>query len=59
VHARQRGSVKDDPTIIRHLLDLAALQETVAASSGFANLVRQAAALAAVRDLVALIGQSA
>jgi len=44
VHARQRGSVKDDPTIIRHLHDLAALRETVAASSGFADLVREAAA---------------
>jgi hypothetical protein len=44
VHARQRGSVKDDPTIIRHLHDLAALRETVAASGGFADLVRDAAA---------------
>jgi predicted nucleotidyltransferase component of viral defense system len=44
VHARQRGSVKDDPTIIRHLHDLAALRETVAASDGFVDLVRQAAA---------------
>jgi hypothetical protein len=44
VHARQRGSVKDDPTIIRHLHDLAALRETVAASAGFADLVRETAA---------------
>jgi Nucleotidyl transferase AbiEii toxin, Type IV TA system len=44
VHARQRGSDKDNPTIIRHLHDLAALRETVAASSGFADLVRHAAA---------------
>jgi hypothetical protein len=44
VHARRRGSDKDDPTIIRHLHDLAALKETVAASDGFADLVRKAAA---------------
>jgi hypothetical protein len=44
VQARQRGSDKDDPTIIRHLHDLAALKETAAASNAFANLVRQAAA---------------
>jgi predicted nucleotidyltransferase component of viral defense system len=44
VHARRRGSGKDDPTIIRHLHDLAALKETVAASAGFTSLVRQAAA---------------
>jgi hypothetical protein len=44
VQARRRGSDKDDPTIIRHLHDLAALKETAAASNVFANLVRQAAA---------------
>jgi Nucleotidyl transferase AbiEii toxin, Type IV TA system len=44
VHARQRGSDKDDPTIIRHQHDLAALKETVASSDGFVDLVRKAAA---------------
>jgi Nucleotidyl transferase AbiEii toxin, Type IV TA system len=44
VHARQRGSDKGNPTIIRHLHDLAALRETVAASSGFADRARHAAA---------------
>ena len=41
VHARQRGSEDDDPTIIRHLHDLAALKETVTASSDFPRLVQQ------------------
>jgi hypothetical protein len=44
VHARQRGSDDDDPTIIRHLHDLAALQPVVAASDDFRTLVKNAAA---------------
>jgi len=39
VHARQRGSDKDDPTIIRHLHDLAVLKSTIAASADFKRLV--------------------
>jgi hypothetical protein len=35
VHARRRGSDNDDPTIIRHLHDLAALRPAVAAASDF------------------------
>jgi hypothetical protein len=42
VHARQRGSTDDDPTIIRHVHDLAALQETVTASKDFPRLVQKA-----------------
>jgi hypothetical protein len=42
VHARQRGSADDDPTIIRHLHDLAALKETVTASNDFSRLVQKA-----------------
>jgi hypothetical protein len=42
VHARQRGSADDDPTIIRHLHDLAALKETVTKSGDFPRLVRKA-----------------
>ena len=43
VCARQRGEENDDPTIIRHLHDLAALETHVAASPAFAHLVQQAA----------------
>jgi hypothetical protein len=42
VHARKRGSDDDDPTIIRHLHDLAALKETVTASGDFSRLVQKA-----------------
>ena len=44
VCARERGEANDDPTIIRHLHDLAALETHVTASSEFTRLVRQAAA---------------
>jgi hypothetical protein len=43
VRVRQRGSSNDDPTIIRHLNDLAALESAVAAAPEF-----RALALAAV-----------
>jgi hypothetical protein len=42
VHARRRGSDDDDPTIIRHVHDLAALKATVATSGDFRRLVRKA-----------------
>jgi hypothetical protein len=41
---RQRGSAKDDPTIIRHLHDLAALEKVVAAAPEFRELVLAAVA---------------
>jgi hypothetical protein len=44
VHARRRGGAVDDPTIIRHLHDLAALKATVVASADFSRLVRTAMA---------------
>lgn len=44
VHARQRDSDDDDPTIIRHLHDLASLKDSVIAASNFATLARNAAA---------------
>jgi hypothetical protein len=44
VLARQRGSEKDDPTIIRHVHDLAALRAGAVASSEFVALVRKARA---------------
>jgi hypothetical protein len=44
VHARRRGGAADDPTIIRHLHDLAALKATVVASADFSRLVRTAMA---------------
>jgi len=43
VCARKRGGAADDPTIIRHLHDLAALEGTVAGASGFAALARKTA----------------
>jgi hypothetical protein len=43
VCTRERGTERDDPTIIRHLHDLAALAEQIQASGEFRNLVRQAA----------------
>ena len=44
VHARQRGSAGDDPTIIRHLHDLAAHRASAEQSGEFAALVRNATA---------------
>ena len=44
VLARDRGSPKDDPTIIRHLHDLAALEQDAASAPRFPELVRAAAA---------------
>jgi nucleotidyltransferase AbiEii toxin of type IV toxin-antitoxin system len=43
VHARRRGSNADDPTIVRHLHDLASLKDAVIESSNFAALARKAA----------------
>jgi predicted nucleotidyltransferase component of viral defense system len=43
VCARSRGSPKDDPTIIRHLHDLAALETLIAADPAFASLLKEAA----------------
>lgn len=43
VCTRQRGSPDDDPTIIRHLHDLAALESRIAADDRFKQLVQQAA----------------
>ena len=43
VCTRDRRSPKDDPTIIRHLHDLAALEARIAASSAFASLLLEAA----------------
>lgn len=42
VHARRRGSAGDDPTIIRHLHDLAALRDSVRGSPDFRRLVSAA-----------------
>jgi len=42
VHARRRGSADDDPTIIRHLHDLAALTATAGTSPEFPRLVQGA-----------------
>jgi hypothetical protein len=44
VHARQRGSAGDDPTIVRHVHDLAALRTAAGASPEFPRLVRGALA---------------
>jgi predicted nucleotidyltransferase component of viral defense system len=44
VCARDRRRPDDDPTMIRHLHDLAALERQVASASGFARLVLTAAA---------------
>lgn len=43
VAIRERGTEGDDPTIIRHLHDLAALAGSIAKSDAFSRLVRQAA----------------
>lgn len=43
VCARRRGSKEDDPTIIRHLHDLAALESVIAGASGFADLAQKTA----------------
>jgi predicted nucleotidyltransferase component of viral defense system len=42
VLARRPGSEDDDPTIVRHLHDLAALKATVEASSAFCDLAARA-----------------
>ena len=44
VRARDRTKPDDDPTIIRHLHDLAALEQHVASASRFPELVLAAAA---------------
>lgn len=44
VHARRRGSAGDDPSIIRHLHDLAALGAAASASPEFTRLVHGALA---------------
>jgi hypothetical protein len=43
VCARVRGAANDDPTIIRHLHDLAALESTVSGASGFPALAQKTA----------------
>lgn len=43
VCVRARGAERDDPTIIRHLHDLAALESRAAAAPAFASLVAEAA----------------
>ena len=43
VCSRERGSDKDDPTIIRHLHDLAALESHIVSAPRFAELLRSAA----------------
>jgi len=43
VLTRERGSGRDDPTIVRHLHDLAALEPVLAQSKKFGSLVQQAA----------------
>lgn len=43
VFARERGAANDDPTIIRHLRDLATLESHIAGTSGFPALARQTA----------------
>jgi hypothetical protein len=44
VRVRRRGKAKDDPTIIRHLHDLAALEAAVATAADFRGLVLAAVA---------------
>jgi hypothetical protein len=44
VCARERGSPKDDPTIVRHLHDLAALESRVAIAPAFTTLLLAAVA---------------
>jgi hypothetical protein len=43
VCARARGSANDDPTIIRHLHDLAALESHIKGASGFPELAQKTA----------------
>jgi hypothetical protein len=43
VCSRERGSSKDDPTVIRHLHDLAALEPHIGSAPPFAQLLREAA----------------
>ena len=44
VCTRQRGTPDDDPTVIRHLHDLAALEQRAAAAPAFKTVLRDAAA---------------
>jgi len=41
VLTRQRGGEKDDPTIVRHIHDLAALERAIAGSARFAELLAE------------------
>lgn len=43
VCARERGSLKDDPNIVRHLHDLAAIESRVVSAPAFASLLLKAA----------------
>lgn len=44
VCTRERGGSKDDPTIVRHIHDLAALEPRALASRALVGLLREAAA---------------
>jgi Nucleotidyl transferase AbiEii toxin, Type IV TA system len=59
VRARDRSSPKDDPTIIRHLHDLAALEQHVASAPRFRELVLAAAAADVGRGGRAVTGDTA
>ena len=59
VLARNRGSHKDDPAVIRHLHDLAALERSAASAPLFAGLVLAAAAADAGRGGGAASGDAA
>jgi hypothetical protein len=43
VCTRDRSSAKDDPTVVRHMHDLAALESHVMSATGFAPLLKQTA----------------
>jgi predicted nucleotidyltransferase component of viral defense system len=49
VCTRERGAEKDDPTIVRHLHDLAALESRVGGAKDFVSLVQKAVAADANR----------
>jgi nucleotidyltransferase AbiEii toxin of type IV toxin-antitoxin system len=59
VLARNRGSRRDDPAVIRHLHDLAALERSAASAPRFAGLVLAAAAADAGRGGGAASGDAA
>lgn len=44
VCSRERGGAHDDPTIIRHLHDLAALEKYIQGAPGFSDLAQKTAA---------------